>query len=122
MGHATAQHKDLFLETIQARRLAPAETDDLRNRRQNGRSASGGKIFNGRTENGKFNGRNRPDESQRRGNGNINARGIHLPVREQRDGALVLGLGGVGVKPFVQRGRRGEEVQQQNEKNRQDSK
>ena len=53
-------------------------------------------------ENGNFNGREQRDHCQGRGNEHIHAGGIHLTVREQSDGALVFGLAGVRVQPFVQ--------------------
>ena len=102
-----------YWKTIPDLHTARLGTDELGNCGKNGRSASGGKIFNGRTENGNCDGRNCLNESQHRGNRDINGRSVNLAMREKSDGALMLGAAGVGVKPFVQRRRGGHRVEQQ---------
>ncbi len=62
-----------------------------------------------------INGGNRRDDRRRHGHGQINACGIHLAVREHRDGALMVGLGGIRVEPFVQRWRGRHRVEQQHQ-------
>jgi hypothetical protein len=96
-----AQHKELILETIQTERLAPAETDDLRNRRKNRRTATGRKIFNRGGENGSSELRTTRDCDCRSRCAYICVRRIHLPVREQCHRAMMLRGICVRMKPFV---------------------
>ncbi len=119
----TAQRKELINFGNQFRTGARARLgiDELGNCGKNGRGAAGGKILNSRTKNGKIYGRNCLNESQRRGNRDINGSGIHLAVREHGNGALMFRLAGVLVEPLVQRGRGGEEIEQQDEAHQQQS-
>jgi hypothetical protein len=45
---------------------------------------------------------------------------IHLAVRKNGDGTLMLGLAGVRMQSLVQRRRRGQQIQQENNENGQD--
>jgi len=108
-----AAHKKFM--SNETNRIQPAKAGRLSGiGGRNGRGASGGKVLNGRTENGNFNGRKGSNKSQRRGDSNINTRGIHLAMREQCDGALMSRRACVRVKAFVQRRRRGQCIEQQN--------
>ena len=105
--------KNQHWKPIPNRRVSAAEIDELRNCGKNGRGASGGKIFNGRTENGNDCGRNGLNQSQRLDNWDINRNRVHLAVREHRDGALMVFFAGIRVEPFVQRGGGRHRVQQE---------
>ena len=112
-----AQHKVLLLEIIQAGRFTPAETDDLGNYRKNGRGAAGGKILDGRTENGKFDLGQDENENLRSGDRNLDADRINLAVREHRDRALMVRFARVVVDEFVERRTNRHRVQQKDERN-----
>jgi hypothetical protein len=94
-------------------------TNELGSNAGNGRTTSGREIVNGRTENREFNGRQDNNKSLRRGNGNINAGGVHLAVREHRDRAFVVGFARILVNQFMQRGTRRHCVQEQDKANQQ---
>jgi len=68
---------------------------------------------NARDKNRQFEMQAGDDNSRRQDYRNINGRSIHLTVRKQSDGALMVGLVSVLVKQFMQRGRGGHRVQQQ---------
>jgi hypothetical protein len=103
-----------IFQVKQTNEIQPAKAGRLsRVGGRNRRSAPGGKIFNGRSENGNFNLRRDDGKNHRRGSRNINDGGIHLAVRKHRDGALMLGVARVVVEKFVQRRRDGHRIQQQ---------
>ena len=79
-----------------------------------GRGASGGKMVDDWTENGNGGGGCLRNENDRCGNRNVNGGAIHLAMREHCDRALMFGLPGVGMEPFVQRRRRRQGIQQEN--------
>jgi hypothetical protein len=72
-------------------------------------------VFNGRAENKKDRRWNAIHERQWKRNGNVDGCGVHLPMREERDGALVVSVAGVGVEQLVQRGGDRHRVEQENQ-------
>ena len=107
-----ARRKELILEKVPSAPGA-AGIDELGNGGKNWRGAAGGKIPDGRTENGNFNGWDCLNQSQQHCNRDISGCGIHLPVGKQGDGALMLSIAGIRVKPFVQCRRGRHRVEQQ---------
>ena len=109
------EHKDLvYGNKFWTRHTASSETDELGSNAGRGRSAAGREIFNRCAKNWKIYGRSGFKHDRRRGNGNIAGYRINLALREHRDGAMVVGLVGVLVNQFVQRGARRHRVEEQN--------
>jgi len=86
---------------------------ELRNGGNNGRSAPGRKMFDGRTEGRKVGNGNYGQEGQRRCNRHVNGGGVHAAVGEHRDRALVPRLVGIRMEPLVQRRRRRHGIEQE---------
>jgi hypothetical protein len=99
--------------------MATPETDELRNGREDGRGASGGKIFNGRGKNGNDNLWGRLERNGGHDDRNLNIGGINVAVGEHRDRTVVVGFAGVLVDQFVQFGARRHRDQQQDERDKQ---
>ena len=70
-------------------------------------------MFNGRDKNRRFEMQARDDNRGREDYRNINGRRLHLTVRKQRYGALMVGFVRVAMNQFVQRRRGGHRVQKQ---------
>jgi hypothetical protein len=92
--------------------MAASETG-LGNCREDRGCSSGGKVFNGRSKNGKNNRRNNLNRSCGRDYGNFDGARIHFAVGEHRDSAFVTGLIRVVMDQFVQCRARGHCAQKQ---------
>ena len=83
--------------------MATPETDESGNGGEDGRGATGGKIFNGRSKNRNDKLRGRLNRSRLRDGGNFHRDRVHLAVGEHRDRTIVVGFASVLVDQFMQR-------------------
>jgi hypothetical protein len=88
-------------------------------RRNCRRGAAGGKISDGRAENGEFDLRCRGDQDECRRDRDINGRGLDLAMGEHGDGAFVTRTARVLVNQPVQGRARRQGVENQNHGNQQ---
>jgi hypothetical protein len=88
-------------------------------RRNGGRGAPEGKIFDDRAENGEFDLRRRGGQNGCSRGGDINGRGFHLAVGEHGDGAFVTSPVRVVVNQPVQRRASRQGIEKQNQRNQQ---